>query len=181
MVPAIYEKQKLHILIKGHQQQTQVLDVFHANFKTGELLSWELLDDVLIFGEPSTEYKPALTDLSLLSDQQSEIMSHVSTAPMVRGSGPGARQYWLNGFFKSTVYSEMIVIAEIFNRRFMSTPLASLEQTLNHSDATKSFYRLQFSRQELEKAKEFVFQLAIPNEFSKQEDFDFFMVSTAIN
>ncbi|CZR16763.1 Uncharacterised protein [Legionella pneumophila] len=174
VVPAIYEKQKLHILIKGHQQQTKVVDVFHANFKTGELLSWELLDDVLIFGEPSTEYKPALTDLNLLSDQQSELMSHVSTAPMVRGSGPGARQYWLNGFFKSTVYSEMIVIAEIFNRRFMSTPLASLEQTLNHSDATKSFYRLQFSRQELEKAKEFVFQLAIPNEFSKQEDFDFF-------
>lgn len=175
VVPAIYEKQKLHILIKGHQQQTEVVDVFHANFKTGELQSWQLLNDVLIFGESSTtEYKPELTDLNLLSDQPPELMSHVSTAPMVRGSGPGARQYWLNGFFKSTVYSEMIVIAEIFNRRFMSTPLASLEQTLNHTDATKSFYRLQFSRQELEKAKEFVFQLAIPNEFSKQEDFDFF-------
>ncbi|HAT1845029.1 TPA: hypothetical protein RG395_000400 [Legionella pneumophila] len=174
VVPAIYEKQQLHILIKGHQQHTQVVDVFHANFKTAELQSWELLDDVSIFGKSSREYKPELIDLNLLSNQQSELMSHVSTAPMVRGSGPGARQYWLNGFFKSTVYSEMIVIAEIFNSRFMSTPLASLEQTLHHSDATKSFYRLQFSRQELEKAKEFVFQLAIPNEFSKQEDFDFF-------
>lgn len=180
-MPAIYEKQQLHILIKGHQQQTQVLDVFHANFKTGELLSWELLDDVLIFGEPSTEYKPALTDLNLLSNQQSELMSHVSTAPMVRGSGPGARQYWLNGFFKSTVYSEMIVIAEIFNSRFMSTPLASLEQTLHHSDATKSFYRLQFSRQELEKAKEFVFSWLSLMNFPSKKISTFFMVKMAIN
>jgi hypothetical protein len=176
VVPAIYEDGKLHILIKGHQQQTEVVDVFHANFDTGEPTSWSLAKDIKIKAETSPEHEPKLVELNLLSDKKTELMSHVSTAPMVRGSGPGARQYWLSEFLKGTgtVYSEMIVIAEIFNRRSLDTPLASLEKTLNHSDATKSFYRMQFSMQELDNAKEFVFQLTIPSTFSKDEDFEFF-------
>lgn len=174
VVPAIYENNALHIIIKGHQEQTEVVKVFFASIETGVFQSWQLLKPITISAASLKAHQPRLIALNLLSKQESELMSHISTAPMVRGSGPGARQYWLNEFLTGTIYSEMIVIAEIFNTHLMDKPIDSLERALNHADAAKSFYRLQFSLQELVKAKAFVFQLAIPNEFSNKDDFQYF-------
>ncbi len=170
--PAVYADKKLHIVLHGHQEETEITQIFHCDFESEKLYDWAWQGKKVILNthEVKHEQSPQWKGLHLLKySKNRDLIKQTASAPMVRASDSVMRTFWLSSFDIPTVYTEMTTIADIFNIGYNeASPLNRLEKLYYSDQATSSFRRLIFSEYELRHAKNFVFQLAIPHESSDE-------------
>lgn len=171
LVPAIYADEKLHLVLHGHQKETEIQEVFSCDFETEKLHSWEWqqANPVLLKTEElKHESTSKWSNLHLLKHHP--LIKHTAAAPMVRGSDAVMRQYWVGSFDIPSVYTEMITIADIFNvsQEKNQTPQDILEKFYYSDEATSSFRRMMFSEYELKQAEKVSVQMVVPHESTNE-------------
>jgi hypothetical protein len=176
IVPALYADGKLHLVLHGHQEETEIQEVFSCDFENEALHPWKWQENQVILKteEVKQETSPAWKSLHLLKhSKHKELIKHTAAAPMVRASDAVMRKYWLSGFDIATVYTEMTTIADIFNicNEASHSPRDILEKFYYSDEATSSFRRLSFSEYELRQAENFAFQVAVPHESTDESFF----------
>lgn len=172
LVPAIYENGKLHLVIHGHQEETEIHEVFSCDFNSENILNWRWRNGPLkiVAGNQVNKGLPKWPGLHFLKySQQRDVLQHTSAAPMVRASDAVMRKYWLSGFDIPTVYSEMITIADVFNMENCETdsPLERLEKIYYSDSATSSFRRMSYTEYELANARYLAFQVVVPHDSAR--------------
>jgi len=172
IVPALYRKKKVSIVLSGHQTETEIQKVISCDFKKQTLHHWKLKHGIIIKNSCATTSKPPIwSSLNLLKFDH--LVKHTSSAPMVRGSDAASRKLWISGYNIPTVYSEMITISDIFNMSYSNhrTPKEILEKFYYKHQSTSSFKRLSITEYELNKVQNFAFQVAVPHKTQYAEFF----------
>jgi hypothetical protein len=168
LIPGLYKDEKLHLVLHGHQEETEIQKVFSCDFKNEKLHSWIWRRGTVILrsNEPQQSLKPTWKNLHLLKyGKQRDLIKHTAIAPMVRASDVVMRKFWMSSLDIPNSYSEMITIADIFNinHNQSCTSQEILENFYYSDQAASSFRRLNISEYELEQAEHYAFQIVLPH------------------
>lgn len=169
LVPGIYAGGKLHLVLHGHQDETEIKEIVSCDFEKERLHSWKWKDKpVILKSELPVQTAPRMwSGLHFLKHHpRNELVRHTAASPMVRASDAVMRKYWVSGFDIPAVYSEMITIADIFNTCSdgRDSPQEKLENLYYSNHATSSFRRFNYSEYELEHASHLAFQIVVPHD-----------------